>query len=292
MEPIEQTEVSELKYGKQIVRLSPKGNAITEWEYDGTPVFLPQQILVEKGEGYVRGGSHPCFPNFGEVIPSLGEYDLPRHGYLRKTSENSGEFISRGVEVRDQKAGISGLVVVSRRARYMHAADSIFNYNLTAYSEVVVFGQGVRQSLAICHETDEPKGLNKKIPVGPGFHPYLSSPKGEAIIEIGEKRYSFSKENASVEEIIPMTDFSSAWRSGMSDITITINGLGTVRMLLQGFADSDCGGIVLWRGSNSYICVEPVACLPEYFGTPQGLIFSSKKKKMEFGCTYLFTPEH
>ncbi len=129
------------------------------------------------------------------------------------------------------------------------------------------------------------------MPVAPAFHPYFVSPYGDTFVEVeGEGRiHSFLKSDEKVQKKIMFQNLSQKWRKESKRIIVRIPGLGSILMILDGFAEMKKGGINIWREKSSYICVEPVSCFSGDFERGDSP-FLAEGTSADLGCTYRFSP--
>lgn len=135
----------------QLIVLSETGGTITEWKYRGWDIFFPQQEIIINGEKKLRGGMHPCFPNFGTVDEKFG---LPQHGTLRTL--HADRMGNTAVHFDKVPMGSSG---------------GFAEVNVSVYPLTHGFTYGLRAVLV---------GDGEDLFINPGLHPYFATPRGFA----------------------------------------------------------------------------------------------------------------
>lgn len=142
----------------QALTVEAKGAYIAELrDNDGEPIFLPKQTVMINGEPKLRGGCHPCWPNFGPG----GESGLPQHGPAR-TSEWAQESTADGVIERINGSMMPGYEAIDATIRY--------TWQPTAFTT----------TLTTVNRGDH------EVRVAPAFHPYFDAPTDAVITLDGQ----------------------------------------------------------------------------------------------------------
>jgi glucose-6-phosphate 1-epimerase len=218
--------------GNQELLFSSIGGVIKRWKFGGVDIFYPQETLEISGRPKLRGGMHPCWPNFGSADPKFG---LPQHGPLRIREANiSGEndvfFV--GTDLLGSTCNVQSAVRI-----IITLMPRGFLYTLMA-------------------RLTEPSPTN--VFVNGGFHPYFRTPRGVARVIVGEELVCIDEEN-----ILPRR-----MKAKRSTYVLT-PGIGTIRMTTSGVWNTrHHREMTLWRDSKKYVCVEPTmrASLSSQYG--------------------------
>ena len=230
----------------QEVVLSTTGGTVTSWRYKGKDIFYPQQTVLVGGVPKLRGGMHPCFPNFGEVNSAFG---LPPHGSLRTMR---GERLHENL-IRFESDELFGVEKV--RCNVMVGLEWLersFSYKL--YARLM--------------------NAPGKVPVNPGFHPYFSTPEGRATI-FGSGKKLLEVSGDTFKEIVPLN----------SRIIVVLPGVGAVDMNpLDHFTNAAYARLVVWRDRADYLCVEPILAEPALYGTLGPHLHPGEAMKL--GCSF------
>ncbi len=271
-----------MQLNNQKVTIADRGSTIDSWTVNGVSVFFPRSETTRQSLPVIRGGSPLCIPNFGIVKDMPEKYTLPRHGFIR-------DMKIKGEVDQPKSSGADTDTIVPEkiqyRSLYIHTANDMFNFNFSLRTEITLTKEGLSQHIFL-YDGKKEKKRKYPLPVAPAFHPYFSTPQGEALIEIGGYQYSVSENDEEKEIRVRFKDLTSTWREKEKLIRIRLPGLGIVVMRLgEGFSTSPFGGLNIWRDSNEYICVEPVSCFPEYFGK---YFLSEKTMQDGFSCSYSF----
>lgn len=207
--------------GNQEITFSTMGGVIKRWKFRGVDIFYPQETLEILGHPKLRGGMHPCWPNFGSADPKFG---LPQHGPLRTRKANtSGEndVFFTGTDLLGSACHEQSEVRIVITLRPMGFLYTLMA-RLTKPSSTDIFANG-------------------------GFHPYFRTPKGVARVIVNENLTCIDEEN-----LPPLRMLASR------STYVLIPGLGDIRMTRGGDWENKVRqGVTLWRDSGKYVCVEP-----------------------------------
>lgn len=222
--------------------LSATGGVVTDWRERNKYIFFPQTMLNIDGKKKLRGGMHPCFPNFGTV----GErYGLPQHGPLR---DATGTI--------ERSAGNPW----ANTCRFVDRRDLLGNFKkpCTARISTERLSYGFFYRL----EVELSSAATESVPVSAGLHPYFATPQGAAWV-IADKPHKI--EGLLTDAIVmPLSPV----------VHIDIPGVGTVQMVMDGelrtraISSNPSARLVLWRDKTDYLCVEPVLAMGKDFDTP------------------------
>lgn len=137
----ETTLIHELTSNGTTAKIDGYGAFVNELVDEESQIFFPKgNYTNESGQAKVRGGCHPCFPNFG---PADVKYDLPQHGLAREV--NWDEHFVGDDEIHLHKE-IDGVAT--------HIFYKIEEKSFSA-------------DLVVENRSSEAK------PIAPGFHPYF-----------------------------------------------------------------------------------------------------------------------
>jgi galactose mutarotase-like enzyme len=217
-------------------------------------------MVVVGGHVKWRGGNPIPFPNFGS--PPVGFPYLPQHGFLRDTLPWS-----------------------------LHRSDD------GVYSQHLFSEQGVQRrcpwpwkfTVEVCikvgdHRLEQVVITRNRhtamhMPLGIAFHPYFCTPRGEATVTLGDRSHQIG---------------GGKYESGIVDasrhVTVSIPGLGAVKMLLSDLFAEEGAKVLIWTDSTQYLCVEPIVAHPQHFGKPGGISIPPGGTKV-VSCTFRFIPE-
>lgn len=244
--------------------MAADGGWVTDWCERGMNIFFPRTNLVIDGEKKLRGGMHPCFPNFGAVDE---KHQLPQHGPLCRRfstdsrTESSYERRWR-ISATDLLGAYSGRCVVSVTTKELRDG---FEYVLTA-----------------ALSPDAPRA----VPIGMGLHPYFATPQGTATVRIPGRMDVEVVSTIPKSIRIPLTK---------PFVTIAIPGIGRVEMDLLGEFRSGLrhpvktARIVIWRDSEQYVCVEPALAVGEDYGSAKCPVLQPGRS-MTIGCCFRLLP--
>lgn len=221
--------------------LSSIGGVVTDWREQNKYIFFPRTRLTINGEKKLRGGMHPCFPNFGTVDE---KYGLPQHGPLRDL----------GGEIKRTKNQWTN------SCRFVDRRDMLGNFQQPC--TVRISTARIPRGFFYRLEVELSSSATQSVPISAGLHPYFATPKGVATV-ISDTGYSVEGllNKAKVVTLTPI-------------VHIDIPGVGAVEMIVEGAL---CRGaevrgtsaqLVLWRDSTAYLCVEPVLAMGKDFDTP------------------------
>ncbi len=216
----------------QEVTWSTTGAVVTSWKFSGIDVFYPQTMLEIGGISKLRGGMHPCWPNFGPADPKFG---LPQHGVLRNreadvSDGNSASFY--GPDLLGSAYRVESEVQVA-----ITLQPNGFRYTLMA-------------RLTEASATD--------VFVNGGLHPYFCTPNGRARVS-----------TIHAETWVKDPSMPAEYRLINRCAEVSIPGVGIVQTVVGGAWQEQCRQKVgLWRDSRKSLCVEPVLGTPATYGEP------------------------
>lgn len=128
------------------------GAYIERMTIDDVDVFFPNVQFCIDGKLKVRGGMHPCLPQFGK--DEL--FNLPQHGYGREISWQVKEITDHTI--------------------------SLLQKNMKGYEDVTFTIKYILKEDSLITELDVKNESEKTAFIAPGFHPYFYS--RNRIIEI------------------------------------------------------------------------------------------------------------
>lgn len=233
--------------------LSAKGATVTSWRAAGKDIFFPPTEFSIGGETKVRGGMHPCFPNFGPVRADFG---LPQHGPLRNTM---GKYWQEG-PLQHVQFEQDDLVVPKQSCR------------------VSVCVRPMARGCGFSYELEARLlGLTGKARVNPGLHPYFSTPEQRAAIHRPGKEPVYIVGMQSPARIVPLTPY----------LDIEISGVGKVRLEPGGdFVSTASARWVIWRDRLDYLCVEPVLGSHTVFEDDRQCAYLGPHRQLRVSCTF------
>ena len=133
--------------------IEPMGAYIAELtDTQGRRIFLQKQTVTIDGKQKLRGGCHPCWPNFGPG----GESGLPQHGVARTSEWKQEVENGAGVLTLDGSA-MPGYEGVRAEIVYVYDDKSLVSTMTTRNDS------------------------NHEVRVAPAFHPYFDAPAGAEI---------------------------------------------------------------------------------------------------------------
>jgi len=261
-----------LMRGNQTLIILDQGATLISWQAGTTHIIHPLQMMsVPTPAGMVnklRGGSPTPTPNFGPppeeglVHPCLKESRLQQHGFLRREMPSGHRSYSKAM------------------ADYIfEATDKTFDVFPWRFWLVVQF-QATEHGFRHYTEFRNRGIAGTPMPWGVAYHPYLRTPKGTAVVRIGDREYRVSGGSYSLAEAV----------DAAPDITVELHGLGIVQMALGRLFLQSKAKVIIWTDSDQYICVEPTVARPEYFGTEKGVLIDPGESA-SVTCVYTFTPD-
>ncbi len=247
------------------------GNIIS-WTFNETgediELFFPRQkVLDGNGLEIIRGGSHFCYPIFGN--DPLGEMKK-KHGFLRDLEVLVAGQVIEEIQLEfHRKEEIEG--------RYKNIPLPILKRKLEAE------GYELFEELTIDLSSS---GLNDYLNVG--IHPYFRTPssggefvlsflgKHGTLVELNNKEYPFGHD---------LFIESSLHTHHIPSFSIFCKNLGTFNWKLgvESNRPVRVEGFYLWRDSEDFICVEPVY-------TQKNKIFEKGRGVLTFQSRTRFTP--
>lgn len=169
----EKLQKHELLAGDARAVIDSHGAFVTEL-YDGD-----WQILFRKGEYVnseretkIRGGMHPCIPNFGPAAP---KYNLPQHGPARNEDWDAYNFGDGAIHFHNNIGRLETSIM----------------YELSENS--------LATTLMVKNQGYDPE------PIAPGFHPYFNVGEQNEII-INGKVYNLDKDAKELADTVYMND--------------------------------------------------------------------------------------
>jgi len=225
-----------LRFGFASADLILWGSQVSRYQIGDVPVVFPRQFLHTESGSHLSGGIPIAHPWFG-----ARDGVLPRHGFLRDTSMMHGK--------QHNEASAQLLLDVKDTDFIWYPYPHAVSVTTTLMGDA-----GLQQHLWIRNTGTE------RMPVNPGWHPYLCMPQGvatvtmgEAVLPIGGTGYQWGK----AEVLMPTTE---------EDVLVRLPGLGTVAVEIPtGFSR-----VVVWTDSKAYLCVEPVFTDTAFFATDEG----------------------
>ncbi|NCU38234.1 hypothetical protein EOL96_04240 [Candidatus Saccharibacteria bacterium] len=138
---------------KRGLAIEPKGAYVADLrDRRGNPIFLSKQIVIIDGNPKLRGGCHPCWPNFGPG----GESGLSQHGVARTSewklkAEGDTDVLTLDGSVAPGYEGVH--------------VDVAYAYDDNSFVS----------TMATYNDSDH------EVRVAPAFHPYFDAPAGAEI---------------------------------------------------------------------------------------------------------------
>ncbi len=282
-------------YGPVAIGVDTIGGNITSFQYEGKHIFLPQQAMKEINEWKIRGGSHICLPNYGE-LKQTGSINLPRHGFIRNTSMTiKKKFLHKtlfkekfeelnDVALPEDIPFIQSSYCCSGNPFTHDDTTILFPFGFQIYSNIFFLPKGFLQSITICHPPEIkdgieinkfiPIGQRRAVPVGLGLHPYFNIPDRKA--NICFKIADGIPEAHPIQELDSKTaEIYGMFLGGVPNNELTVHTEEFKAKVVFGglFTESRQSKIVLWRNSEQspYLCVEPIVADRRVFNTQQGV---------------------
>lgn len=224
------------KNGLEIL-INPLGATIESLKLNGVDFLFPRQEIGDKK----RGGIHLCSPLGKKPAP----YDrMVQHGILRDVIWNCDES-SEGrakFSVTCPTIGDNCVVVADWKVEYLLLGSNTLLVDVSVKNP----------------------STTGKMPIEFALHPYFNAPNGGTVRLPGMP----------IDEFRVDGQFGATRYKVHREVVVTLNGIGTVQMLMQtGFIN---GAVCIWSdGLDRYLCAEPVGPHPDKFNTPSGLFLKS-----------------
>ena len=287
------------KHGNVAIGIDSIGGNITSFQYEGKHIFLPQQVIKEDDEWKIRGGSHICFPNYGD-FKETGSLKLPRHGFIRDSEMELSKrhvdevvfrerfSISEGLSLEKNFPFIQSKFHCSVKD-FMGHSDKRFPFSFQMFASIYFLPDGFLQSITICHPPEMegdiqindfiPKEIRKSIPIGLGLHPYFNIPDCKA--SLGFKIVASIDESSKIQDLDITDQKLNMFLGHMPNNEVVIRTHGFKAKVTFGglFTESSDSQIVLWRHAKDspYLCIEPIVSNREDFNTPKGVYLPPEK---------------
>jgi len=242
----------ELREGSSVLRVSERGATVTSWEVEGLSVLFPEtDDLVVDGTKKRRGGMPICFPLLGSC-----DWFAKKHGFLRDTQ----------MEVRFENEECVSLALESAGVAPWFPYPFTVEVVIGLYEE----GRGLSSVVNVTNRGDENMFL------GPAWHPYFSTPEGQAKVMNGEIVF---------QDITTDTFGPQPWHTMYNSVGLQILGLGHVDIRLFESTGEDFK-LLGWRDDPRYFCLEPMTAHPRDMS--RRVLPNSRWTAR---CDFTFTPE-
>lgn len=226
----------------EYLRVVIVNNWIMSIEYLTEDFLFPFAYIDYENRMKPRGGSHPCFPNFG---PAPTNYSgLPQHGYLRNQ-------IPKVLHTNSYKVSLYSRVGGTKS--YPWEIDCMTEFRILDKTVIIK---------CILSRSDE---LEEKAPFNLGMHNYWNNPNGISNNINGLNLPDRFRDTVKRAKQIQ-------WNETNGPVILEIADIGKVKMSMESEGKNQ---IVVWSDDPRFLCFEQVIDDPIRFGTKSGLHLES-----------------